>query len=115
MAEFVWPEPTYQQLAALAHRPGITAIQDMRDAIHLDRQLLAGVDLKAASRAWTIAFASGSKVPLTTWILTRGGTVEPLPPTLAEALEAARLLEGEAAQVVTRYLQAQQQEGQADD
>ena len=113
MADFQWPEVTDQRLRELLYGRGTSTIEDMRDAIHLDRRLLAGVDRKAALAAWSASFKHHA-IPLDTWLLTRGGTVEPLPPPvppLAEALEAAQFLEkGDSAGVVIRYLQAQQQQ-----
>lgn len=113
MAEFQWPEPTNEQLIELLTRTrGTDPIEHLRNAIELDRRLLAGVDRKAAQLAWRAGFEYlGIGFPK--WILTRGGTVEPLSPpvpTLAEALEATQFLAGEAAGVVIRYLQAQQQQ-----
>jgi hypothetical protein len=114
MSDFQWPEPTNEQLIELLTRTGVTdPIEHLRNAIQLDRQLLAGIDRKAAQAAW-IAHFEHHAMGYWEWLFTRGGTVEPLPPpvpTLAEALEASTQLAGEAAGVVIRYLQAQQREG----
>ena len=115
MADFEWPEVTDEQLIELLKKTrGIDPIDHLRSAIHLDRRLLAGVSHEVAYKAWSASFKHHG-MPLDTWIMTRGGTVEPLltaAPTLAEALEASKQLAGESAGVVIRYLQAQQQQQQ---
>lgn len=113
MADFQWPEPTNEQLIELLRMTrGTDPIEHMRNAIQLDRRLLAGVDRLVARLAWRDRLTPQT-MGFGTWLLTRGGTVEPLPPpvpTLAEALEASKQLAGESAGVVIRYLQAQQQQ-----
>lgn len=114
MADFVWPEPTDEQLEALLNRPDTGYVEGMRDAIALARRLDAGIDPKAACEAWEASYKHHA-MSFSQWLFTHSGTVEPLPPpvpTLAEAREAARLLAGPAAEIVTRYLESQ--EGQAD-
>ena len=114
MSDFQWPEVTDQQLRELFYGRGTSTIEDMRDAIHLARRLDAGIDREAAQVAWQRNFSRCS-MGFYEWLLSRGGTVEPIltpVPTLAEALEATQFLAGEAAGVVIRYLQAQQQQGQ---
>jgi hypothetical protein len=121
MADFQWPELTDDALmkiwevndlrAALEDAYGHgycgfpLALESLRAAIALDRQLLAA-HIEEIRNEW-YKVAGGME-----WLLTRGGTVRPMPPTLAEARVAARLLAGPAAEVVTRYLESQ--EGQAD-
>ena len=111
MADFQWPEVTDQQLRELLYGRCTITIEDMRDAIHLARRLDAAHH-EQIMQAWKHSCMRVS-VTLTQWLLTRGATVEPLltaAPTLAEALEASKLLAGESAGVVIRYLQAQQQQ-----
>lgn len=115
MADFQWPEPTDEQLIELLKMTRVTdPIEHLRNAIELDRRLMAGISHETARLAWGGSFVPHA-MPFATWILTRGGTVEPLSPpapTLAEALEASKQLAGEAAGIVIRYLQAQQQQQQ---
>ena len=114
MSDFQWPEVTNEQLIKLLKRTrGTDPIDHLRAAIHLARQLDAGINPNVLRLAWANNFAPHT-ASFATWILTRGGTVEPLPPpvpTLAEALEVAQFLVGDSAGVVIRYLQAQQQQG----